>query len=522
MDRRLETALAPLVEFGGWADSAAALRHLLAERPDCAETKGRLGALLMLDSGSSAEAAALIGEALAGGAPIVLAVGDTFAATGRFADAEGFYRLAAGRAPDDPAPQRRLLMAQLSRMSLAPAPPELAILEVGDLLLLAQGMMFSDDRPNDCATILERLTALAPTSIAGLRLLAQCRNLQGRPAEALDLALRAKGLKRAGRQPEASADTDIASFAMGAGRLDLAWDYLESRLIPGWKRTMTPRRDFPMPMWRGEPLAGKAILVWREDGLGDEIVYSSCLPDLAASGARLTYECHPRLLSIYARSFPWAEVRPAPLHEGEEGDYRGFDVHLPLASLMKHFRRSLAAFPRRPFFTPDPIRAEAWHKRLAALGPGRTIGIAWKSGSRNALRDRYYAALSEWEPLLRLPETHFITLQYGECEDEIKQAEAEFGITIHRWDDLDLKGDFEGQIALLANLDRVVTAPITPIHLAGAVGTRGILASTLPNPKALGQDHYPWYAGINCLYRLAGEPKRVVFERMAARIEAGP
>lgn len=517
---KLQAALAPLIQFGGWADTAAALRHMLGDFPDSLEAKGRLGALLILDSGSAGEAASLIGEALAGGAALALAVGDTFAATGRFDEAQGFYRRAAAQAADDPAPQRRLVMAMLSARPLAKAQGELALLGADDLLLLAQGLMFAEDRPADCAVILERLLALAPSSVSGLRLLAQCRNLEGRPAEALALALKAKALTRAGRTPEPSADTDIAAFAMGAGRLDLAWDYLESRLAPGWKRVMTPERDFPMPMWRGEPPAGKAILVWREDGLGDEIVYSSCLPDLVATGALVTYECHPRLLSIFDRSFPDATVRPAPLVEGEVRDYAGFDYHLPLQSLMKHFRRRLTDFPRRPHFTPLPERSALWRARIAALGPGQTIGIAWKSGNHNALRDRYYAPLADWEPVLRLQGCRFVNLQYGQCDEELDQAEQAFGIRIHRWDDLDLRGDFEGQLALIANLDLVVTAPITPIHLAGAVGAHGLLASTLPSPKALGQDHYPWYAGIDCLYRSALEPKRAVFERVAARIDA--
>ncbi len=147
------------------------------------------------------------------------------------------------------------------------------------------------------------------------------------------------------------------------------------------------------------------------------------------------------------------------------------DVHVPMGSLPRVFRPALSAFPPAPaWLVPDPDRAAAWAARLGALGAGLKVGLAWTSGYVTRERSAAYTTLDQWAPVFAVPGLRLVTLQYGDREAEIRAAEQRFGVTIHRWPDLDLKDDFEGVAALAANLDLVVSVAVSAGELAGALG----------------------------------------------------
>jgi len=113
-----------------------------------------------------------------------------------------------------------------------------------------------------------------------------------------------------------------------------------------------------------------------------------------------------------------------------------------------------------------------WRERLAALGPGAKVGIGWSTIRQSYRTVSYYTKLAEWGPILTIPGTIFVNLQYGDCADELAEAEQRFGIRIHRWPDLDLLNDFDSVAALMAALDLVLAPNTTTLELAGAVGAR--------------------------------------------------
>lgn len=133
------------------------------------------------------------------------------------------------------------------------------------------------------------------------------------------------------------------------GRLDIGWQYYDHGFCPllpiGGLRSL---RRFDQPKWSGDSLAGKRILVWREQGLGDEIEFSSCLADLQSHGAEVIYECDPRLVDIYQRTFPWLTVRAEGVGIDRYSLHGDFDVHCPVGSLPNLLRRRLEDFPRTP------------------------------------------------------------------------------------------------------------------------------------------------------------------------------
>ncbi|MBP2316464.1 tetratricopeptide repeat protein [Azospirillum soli] len=306
----------------------------------------------------------------------------------------------------------------------------------------------------------------------------------GRPSDA-DVAYR--------RAVEVDPSLSLATFnrgyaALARGELELGWTGLEARFASG---QATPDRRFRKPLWDGGDLTGKTVLLWREQGVGDELLYASCYADLIARASRVIVECDPRLVPLMARSFPNAVVR------AETADPDDFDLHVPAGSLPRHFRTRLDAFPDRAgWLTPDPEKLNRWRDRLAALGPGLKIGICWRSRFRNALRESAYTILDQWGPILATPGVHFVNLQYDDCVAELATAEERFGVRVRRWPDVDLMNDLDEAAALTAALDLVISAGTSVAEMAGALGVPVWRFGWAGEWTALGTAVRPWYPSM--------------------------
>ncbi|NUB17450.1 hypothetical protein GAY28_37535, partial [Azospirillum brasilense] len=241
---------------------------------------------------------------------------------------------------------------------------------------------------------------------------------------------------------------NLALLLLARGELRAGWAEHDWRFDTPQFRDQ--KRRFAARPWRGENISSARLLVWREQGVGDEILFSSCYPDLLRRAGHLVVECDRRLASLFARSLPGATVRPPTVEP------RDVDVQIAAASLPRLLRSDWKRFPAQPWLVPEPGRLDRWRDRLAALGPGLKVGIAWRSQVMDGERRAAYVTLDAFAPLFALPGGVFVNLQYGDCAAEIAAAEARFGVTIHRWDDLDLKDDFEAAAALTANLDLAV------------------------------------------------------------------
>ncbi|MCW2246537.1 tetratricopeptide (TPR) repeat protein [Azospirillum fermentarium] len=248
------------------------------------------------------------------------------------------------------------------------------------------------------------------------------------------------------------------------GILDAGWRHYEHRFA-----AVGMSLSFPMPRWNGAALDGRRLVVWREQGLGDELLFASCYPDLERLNSPVTIECDPRLLGLFGRSFPWADLRPVgrPVRRGDA------DVQIPAGSLPQLCRFRLARVPARTaYLQPDPLKLAWWRRHLAPLGQGRLlVGIGWRSQKIDAYRRNAYTDLvREWGPILTVPGISFVNLQYDDCSDEIRRAEDRWGVPLHRFAHLDLKNDLEGLAALIAALDLVIVPATAAGELAGALG----------------------------------------------------
>jgi tetratricopeptide (TPR) repeat protein len=334
----------------------------------------------------------------------------------------------------------------------------------------------------------ERAERLEPGSPGAANNIAITAQRMGRFREAARAARRAIALDPANM----TFRYNLAFSLLGQGDLAEGWELFDDGFAAGGRK---PDRAFAAPRWDGSALPGGTLLVWREQGVGDELRLASCYPDAARRAGHVLVECDPRLVPLFTRSFPGMTVR-AQLTGPSTPD---FDVHCPAGSLPRHLRPTVASFPRHGgYLTPDPTRLQRWRERLAALGPGLRVGISWRSMNLATGRLSHYTTLREWEPVLATPGVHFVNLQYGpeqQLDAELEALRQDTGRVVHRWDDVDYTDDFDDVAALMASLDLVIGVGTTPALLAGALGLP-VWMLALPDPLTLGTRGYPWLPSL--------------------------
>ena len=266
------------------------------------------------------------------------------------------------------------------------------------------------------------------------------------------------------------AQYNIGLYHLKYGDYAPGWDGYECRRA--FESYVNKHRRIPLPEWDGGPLAGRTLLVLPEQGLGDEIMFGSCIPELAAQAKHVVVECDAKLEAIFQRSFPQCTVvsRQRTLANDwvQRLDPRP-DAYVSAGSLACRFRRSAAAFPQHDgFLKADPEAVAAWRARLDALGPGRKIGLSWQGGVGFTGRKRRSLTLEQLLPILRLPGFHFVSLQYTEVREEVRALESRHRIKVHHWQEA--IDDYDQTAALVAALDGVLTVCTAIVHLTGALG----------------------------------------------------
>ncbi|MEO1001157.1 MAG: tetratricopeptide repeat protein, partial [Pseudomonadota bacterium] len=280
----------------------------------------------------------------------------------------------------------------------------------------------------------------------------------------------------------------LGQMLLGRGTWAKGWEFYEARLRqPGAEpKAAVPASVAPWSLAeaRAADLSTARLLLWREQGLGEQILFSALIPDLMARTEALGLLAEPRLAALFARSFPGLEVI-ADDRADAPARAAGYTARLALCSLGGVLRAEAASFRApTPFLHPDPARVAAFAAWLATLPPGRRIGVSWRSEKTRAAGKKSIP-LAEWGPVLSRPGHVFVSLQYGETAEELAEARAA-GHVIHTAPDLDPTEDIDGLAALIAALDGVVSISNVTAHLAGAVGT--------PQTLLLAPSHF-WYWG---------------------------
>ncbi len=311
---------------------------------------------------------------------------------------------------------------------------------------------------------------------------------QARLDEAVEVYRTAINLNN--RQTLYKGDLSVALLANGC--LKEGWDLYDARFGNG--EGLVWRRKIGLKRWEGESLADKTLYIWREQGVGDDIRFASCFNDVITraetEGGRVIIETDPRLMTLYSRSFPFAEIRA----EGDVAYDGDIDFDIASGSLPGLFRNSISDFPATGgYLQPKEDQVTELRAQVDALGGGLKVGIAWRSRNMAATRRRFYTDLAEWQALFGRSDIQLVNLQYDKAEAEIEHANETLGAGIHCVDGLDLMNDLDGAAALTAAMDVVISAPVSVSDIAGAVARPCFTYGPYRHPMCLGTDHFPWY-----------------------------
>lgn len=300
------------------------------------------------------------------------------------------------------------------------------------------------------------------------------------------------------------------------------WQEYEERAI----LNPAAQRPIPYPKWRGDSLTGRTVLVCAEQGLGDEIMFASCLPDIIAQAGHCVVECNRKLEKLFARSFPSATVVGGSQLTTDLSWLKRvppIDCKIAIGSLPFHFRTSLRDFPRHDgYLKADPQRVSFWRKRLSEMGAGPKIGLSWRGGSRGSNQSFRSLSLVDLLPLLRLPGMHFISLQYTECVAEITAMREQHGVSVRHWQEA--IDDYDETAALVAALDMIISVQTAVVHLSGALN-KPVWAMVPATPEWRYQragETVPWYPSLRIFRQHTLGDWQPVIDRIITELQPEP
>jgi tetratricopeptide (TPR) repeat protein len=484
-----------LAAQGKWSESEDAYRKALALEPRYAEAWSNLGGLLTA-LGRFGEAVSAYRKGVAANdrlAPIWSNLCNALCSVGEYAEAEQAGRTAVqlapefapgwvnlGRALQETKQHAQAYEASRRAVELAP--------ELADARAALGNALMGMRRFDHAIDAYEKSIALQPSNAHFHASLGVALRRIGSSAAALRSLRRALELN----PKNGFASWNLANALLEEGELPEGWKHYESR----WQSPDAPPRRFAD---KGTlPVCGR-LLIWGEQGLGDEILHARMADEIAAGGADVTLEADARLAPLFQRSFPRLTIRgreDPPRFQDER-----FDAVFASGSLGQRLRASWDAFPKHDgYLLADPARSSLYRKALPSAG--LIVGIAWRSGNPE-LGPEKSAPLSQWGPLFEVPGTTFVNLQYGAIETECRQAEERFGVRIVRLPEPDPQQDLDGLAALLAACDLVISTSNVTAHMAGALGRPGWVLL----PQRIGRLWYwfhnradsPWYPSLTLI-----------------------
>ncbi|MEP0069672.1 tetratricopeptide repeat protein [Pyruvatibacter sp.] len=317
----------------------------------------------------------------------------------------------------------------------------------------------------------------------------------------------------------ATAGSNLAHLLLSRGQIEDGWDLYAHGFNAGLRR---PMRHFDVNLWAGEDASNDTVLVWKEQGVGDDLRFASCFPDIIKRAKHVIIETDPRLVSLYQRSFPTTTVREErPKLEHTFVGPPDFNKHTPAGQLPVYFRRSLDAFPAKDgYLVPDLERVAFWRQKVEACGDGIRIGLSWRSMHQSATRNLVYTQLEDWADLIATPGVTCINLQYDNAGAEIDEFTQKTGLPLHVMEGLDLKDDLDEAAALTKACDLVVSTGTSVADMAAAVGAPVIFYADTRHPMQLGTDHFPWYPSSRFIGREARQPISEVAELITRDVQA--
>jgi tetratricopeptide (TPR) repeat protein len=458
---------AALLRDAGRTDEAITqYERAVAARPQFADAHVGLGKILA-SLGRHDEAARAFETALAHKASdpdTYVLLGNSLNATARYADAVERFEIALSLAPKRAEAHHNLAVALQALNRNADAIPHyervIAIDPDNPTASMNLGNALHElGRYAEALAPLERAIAQRPNHAHAHANYANTLHALGRHDDAIRHFDRAIALD----PDDAGLKFNKSQLCLALGQFGEGWELYENR----WAAVASNKpRDYQRPRWDG--MRTGTLLAWAEQGLGDQILQAGMVEELRGHAESLVLEVEPRLVPLFARSFP--QTRVVALADTIFAE--PFDVHVPLGSLAKRFRTNWEAFPRRDagYLQADAGRAAQLRQRLKS-DTRAVVGLSWVSHNPRTGKSKS-ATLRDFGSILRLPNVRFVDLQYGDTQAERAAAEQDFGVRVERLDDIDNTNDIDGLAALISACDAVVSVSNTTAHLAGALGAR--------------------------------------------------
>lgn len=279
---------------------------------------------------------------------------------------------------------------------------------------------------------------------------------------------------------DVQAHHNLAQTLLSIGHFEEGWGEYRWRLELPEVRFKAQYGMFPVKRWDGTDPAGKCVLVWLDQGLGDQIMQATILPDLIAEAEHVTVLAHYRLTPLLQRALPGATVARVT----DDISWDAFDCQMSVHDLGARYRKSFDDFPKRTLLKADP---------LPRYSPGLTVGVSWSSANPHH-NGKKTIPIEKFRSLFSVDGVTFIDLQYGEVE---------LPPGLGRDSSVDPLVDMDRFASQVAACDIVISASNTTLHVAGALGKRTI--GLVPHGKwrhwywFTGRDDSPWYPKVRIL-----------------------
>ena len=319
-----------------------------------------------------------------------------------------------------------------------------------------------------------------------------------------------KAVALGGDYPEASYHR--GSMLLLHGRFTEGWRDLECRWEVSDCGLSSPA--LKTPVWRGEPLHRRSIMVYSEQGLGDAIQFTRFLYRLREMGARLTFLCRPLLMRLF-RTFAADGIDVVSSCDRNSR----FDFQCALMSLPERFGTTLDTLPNSvPYIFPEAELVEKWRERLG--NQGFKIGICWQGNPAGAIDRGRSIPLSQFEALGQIPGVRLISLQRTHGLEQLDRLPPEMRVETQGSFD-EGNAAFIDTAALMHCVDLIVTPDTSVAHLAGALG-RPVWVAIKHTPDwrwMLGRSDSPWYPTMRLFRQTVRGDWNSVFAEIAATVE---
>jgi ADP-heptose:LPS heptosyltransferase len=319
---------------------------------------------------------------------------------------------------------------------------------------------------------------------------------------------------------------NLSDLQLKSGLIDEGVQNYECRFL--WDQFPSYIRKFKKPHWNPDIKKDSTIMVWYEQGIGDQIRFMSAIRDFQNEFPNLIIETSEKTFDILKNSFPNIEVRLSTMNADLTTNSEDFDYHIPSGTLFYYLIKqnsekfldiNFSLF--KPFLFPDKLRQHYWKHKLDSQTKKPKIGICWTSSMQNSNRSKNYTSLEKWADLITNKEFSFVNLQYNVHMDEIL-AKGDITRNFLNTNFLDQWDDLEGVISLISNLDYVVSTSASPSMLASSVGVPTLIFSTI-NKDWLGRsqrfDQHPLFAKTSIYPTIDAENDKKIVPEITSWLE---